>query len=148
LWFLIALIPRHVRNLDHLDEVTALLNPKIDDDIYMTLPEGWPESLNTPKIIVTLRKALYGIKQAPQLWHDDNDAFLLTLECTQSTANPYINLPSDVVLILLYVNNISMSYPEGAAKAAMPVEAKLSEIYKVTNLRLPRQYLGIGIYPK
>jgi hypothetical protein len=54
--------------MDHLDVLTAFLNPEIDDDdIYMTLPEGWPEGLNAPKIIVKLRKALYGLKQAPQL---------------------------------------------------------------------------------
>jgi hypothetical protein len=36
--------------MDHLDVVTAFLNPEIDDDdIYMTLTEGWPEGLNAPK---------------------------------------------------------------------------------------------------
>jgi esterase/lipase superfamily enzyme len=57
---------RYGWNMDHLDVVTAFLNPEIDDDdIYMTLPEGWLEGLNAPKIIVRLRKALYCIKQAP-----------------------------------------------------------------------------------
>jgi len=61
----------------------AFLNPEIDDDdIYMTLPAGWPEGLNTPKIIVSLRKALYGFKQASQLWHDDISTFLLSLGFT------------------------------------------------------------------
>jgi len=71
-------------NMDHLDVVTAILYPEIDDDdIYMTLPERWPEGLNAPKIIVRLRKALYGLKQAPRLWHDDINAFLLSLGSTQ-----------------------------------------------------------------
>jgi len=49
-----------------LDVVTAFLNPEVDDDdIYMTLPEGWPEGLNTPMIIVRLKQALYSLKQAP-----------------------------------------------------------------------------------
>ena len=32
--------------MDHLNVVTAFLNPEIDDNaIYMTLPEGWLEGL-------------------------------------------------------------------------------------------------------
>jgi len=39
--------------MDHFDVVTAFINPEINDDaIYMTLPEGWPEGLNAPKIVV------------------------------------------------------------------------------------------------
>jgi len=50
---LISLVGKHGRNMDHLDVVTACLSPDVDDDdIYMTLPKGWPEGLNTPTIIV------------------------------------------------------------------------------------------------
>jgi hypothetical protein len=82
----------------------------------MTLPEGWPEGHNTPKIIVRLRKALYGHEQAPRLWHDDINAFLLSLGFTQSLANPNLYLRSAGILILLYVHNSSMSYPETPPK--------------------------------
>jgi len=133
--------------MDHLDVVTTFLNPKIDnDDIYMTLPEGLPEGLNTPKIIVRLRKALYGLKQAPRLWHDDINAFLLSLGFTQSSADPTLYLRSDGILILLYVDDISMSYLEAATKTAIEVKATLSEKYKITDLGPARQFLGIEIY--
>jgi hypothetical protein len=133
--------------MDHLDVVTAFLNPEIDDDdIYMTLTEGWPEGLNAPKIIVTLRKALNRLKQAPRLWHNDINAFLLSLGFTQSLADPNLYLRSDGILILLYVDDISMSYPEAAAKAAIEVKAKLLEKYKITNLGPARQFLGIEIH--
>jgi len=50
--------------MNHLDVVTTFLNPGIDDNnIYMTLPHGWPEGLHTPKIIIRLRNTLYGLKQ-------------------------------------------------------------------------------------
>jgi len=133
--------------MDRLDVVTAFLNPEIDnDDIYKTLPEGWPEGLNAPKIIVRLRKALYGLKQAPRLWHDDINAFLLSLGFTQFSADPDLYLHSDGILILRYVDDISMSCPETAAQAAIEVEAKLSEKYKITNLGPARQFLGIEIH--
>jgi hypothetical protein len=98
------------------------------------------------KIIVTLRKALYRLKQAPRLWHNDINAFLLSLGFTQSLADPNLYLRSDGILILLYVDDISMSYLEAAAKAAMEVKAKLSEKYMIINLGPARQLLGIEIH--
>jgi len=143
----ISLIGRYGWNMDHLDVVTAFLNPEFDDnDLYMTLPEGWPEGHNAPKIIVRLRKALYGLKQAPRLWHDDINAFLLSLGFTQSLADPNLYLRSDGILILLYVDDISMSYPQAAAKAAIEVKAKHSQKYKIMNLGPARQFFGIEIH--
>jgi hypothetical protein len=129
--------------MDHLDVVTAFLNPEIDDDnIYITLPDGWPEGLNAPKIIIRLRKALYSIKQAPRLWHDNLNAFLLSLGFTQSSANPNLDLCSNDILILLFINDISMSYPVATAKVAIDVQAKLPEIYWITNLSPACHFLG------
>jgi len=103
--YLISLIGKYGTrwSKDHLDVVTAFLNPEIDDDdIYMTLPEGGPEGSNAPKVVVRLRKAFYGPKQAPRLWHDDINAFLLSLGFTQSLADPNIYLRSDDMMILLH----------------------------------------------
>ena len=146
-WYLISLIRRYRWNMDHLDVVTAVLNPEIDDDdIYMTLPDGWPEGLNALNIIVRLTKVLYNLKQAPQLWHDNINAFLLSLGFTHSSANPNLYLHSDSIRILLYVNDMSRSYPEDAAKATIEVKGKLSENYKITNLSPAHHFLGIKIY--
>jgi len=145
--YLISLIWRYGWIMDHLDVVIAFLNLEIDhDDIYMTLPEGWPEGLNAPKIVVRLRKALYGLTQAPWLWQDDINAFLLSPGFTQSLADPNLYVRSDSILILLYVDDISMSYLEAAAKAVIEVKAKLSEKYKISNLGPACQFLGIEIH--
>jgi len=145
--YLISLIGRYWWNIDHLDAVTAFLNPKIaNDDIYINLPEGWTEGLNTPKISVRLRKALYCLKQAPQLWHDDINVFLLSLAFTPSLADPNLYLHGDAILILLYVNNVSMSDLEAAAKAAIEVTAQLSEKCKKTNLAQASEFVRIEIH--
>ena len=107
--------------------VTAFLNPEVnDEDINLTLPEGWPEGLKTPTMVVRLMKALYGIKQAPRLWHHDIDTFLLSFELKQSLADPNLYLSSDGILIHLYVNDISMLYPADGTKVAIDVNARLS----------------------
>jgi hypothetical protein len=133
--------------LDHLDVVNAFLNPKIKDgNIYMTLPEGCPEVLNPPKIIVTLRKALYGYKEGLRLWHDEINAFLLLLGLTQYLGDPNGYLTTDGILILLYVDKISMTYAENAAKAAIEVTATFSQNYNIMKHNLERQFIGIEIH--
>jgi hypothetical protein len=112
----------------------------------MTFPEGWPERHNAPNIIVRLRKALYGLKNAPRLWHDDINPFLLSLGFTQSLADPNLYLHSDGSLILLYVDNSSMSYAEAATQTVIEVNAKLWEKYKITNQGLARQFLSVKIH--
>jgi hypothetical protein len=72
----------HGWQIDHLDVVTAFLNPALDSDVYMQLPteSNWLDpdlAQRTP--YVKLLKALYGLKQAPKLWHDEINGFLLSL---------------------------------------------------------------------
>jgi hypothetical protein len=123
--YLISLLGRYGYTVDHWDVVTAFINPEMDDDnIYMTLPEGWPEGFNTPEISVRLRKALYGINHTLQIGHDNINAFLHSLGFTQSTADPNLYLRSHSILKLLYVDVISMLYPEAATKVVIEVKLK------------------------
>ena len=85
--------------IDHMDVVTAFLNPHVDDpELYMKIPKGWDSGNGSAGIrgnggagnirgngsagsiragtIIRLIKALYGFKQAPPLWYKDIDAFL------------------------------------------------------------------------
>jgi hypothetical protein len=47
---------------------------------------------------------------------------LLSLGLTQSSADPNLYLDSNRILVLLYVDDISMSYLEAATKAAIEVK--------------------------
>jgi len=130
-----------------LDVVTAFLNPEDDDDdINRTPPEGWPEGLNAPSIVVRIKKALHGLKQAPQLWHNDINTILPSLEFKQSQADHNLSLHNDCILMLLYVDNISMLAPEETNKAVTHVKARLSEKYKITSLGPAPQVLSIEIH--
>jgi hypothetical protein len=71
---------------------------------------------------------------------------LLSLKFTQSLANTNLYLHSDDILMLLYIDDISMWYLVDATKAAIEVKARLLEKYKITNLRPARQFLGIKIH--
>jgi hypothetical protein len=72
--------------VDHIDVVTAFLNPKIEkDNVYMVLPREieWIDPRLAGTTTVRLKKALYGLKQAPRLWYQEINKFLLSIGFTQ-----------------------------------------------------------------
>ena len=50
------------------------------------------------------------------------------------------------MLLLLYVDDISLAYPRTVAAAAAAIKAKLAAKYKITNLGAAQQFLGIQIF--
>lgn len=55
------------------DVPAAFLNPDLDVDLYMELPEGFKKENK----ITLIRKSLYGLKQAAALWYDDEKRYKL-----------------------------------------------------------------------
>jgi len=94
-------------NIDHLDEITALLNPEVDDnDTYTTLPGLWPDYSNKPAIGVRLTSALSGAQHAAPLFHDVMNTCLLSHEFRQTLADPNLYLCSDNIRMVLYLDTI------------------------------------------
>lgn len=60
-------------HIDQMDVKTAFLNPDIDGDVYIELPDGFRK----PGLIGKLKKGLYGLKQAPRLWNKLISQFLV-----------------------------------------------------------------------
>jgi len=58
---MLALAVVHDWEFKQMDVVTAFLNPKVDGDVYMALPQGI--EVDKPQVC-KLRKSLYGLKQA------------------------------------------------------------------------------------
>jgi hypothetical protein len=133
---------------DHLDVVTAFLNPEIDKVVYAELPEGidWLSESNSPKTgFLRLNKALYGLKQAPRLWHQSIDSFLLSIGFHKASADHNLYICNQGVMLLLYVDDIQLLYAESAKARAIDVKESLMRQYKMKNLGPVKQFLGLEI---
>jgi len=86
---ILALATQYGWDVDHMDVVTAFLNPRIDrDNIYIEMPLGIDWLVSSGRVssgrvssgrVLILRKALYGVKQAPRLWYEDIDGYLQSI---------------------------------------------------------------------
>nr|GEU54259.1 zinc finger, CCHC-type [Tanacetum cinerariifolium] len=62
----------------HLDVKSAFLNEKLEEEVYVSQPEGYKKEGETEKVY-RLSKALYGLKQAPRAWNACLDKYLKSL---------------------------------------------------------------------
>jgi len=136
----------------HLDVVTAFLNPTIDENTAIAIPEGieWlDKDLSRdlkPASALQLNKALYGLKQTPRLWYKDIAAVLYELGFKASGADPNLYLShTRAMMILLYVDDILLcAQNDNQHQISYVVEALLAR-YQITNLGLVKRYLGIAV---
>src|SRR5262249_31768940 len=95
------------RQLYQLDIKTAFLNATVEEDIHMEIPEGI--SIDSEKYVCKLEKALYGIKQAPHVWNENINAYLIELHYTPCEKDPCIyyktSKNNNIIIIGLFVDD-------------------------------------------
>jgi len=155
---ILTLATQYGWDVDHMDVVTAFLNPRIDrGNIYMEMPLGidWlatkgSASNESPSngsassgSVLILQKALYGLKQAPRLWYEDIDGYLQSIGLRQSVEDPNLYLQRGVLLVL-YVHELLIAH-NGAEGQGHRIKQLLQKKYKMCDLGAATRFLRIKI---
>lgn len=127
-------------NLHQMDVKTAFLNGYLQEDIYMTTPEGIDEHGKVCK----LNKSLYGLKQSPRCWNTRFNDFILSLGFNRSRSDYclYIYKGCETMFILLYVDDVLIVGNETEIKS---IKEKLSEEFEMTDMGELKYFLGLHI---
>jgi hypothetical protein len=75
---LIALAAHEEWEVHHMDVKSAFLNGDLEEEVYVEQPAGFVVTGKEHKVF-KLRKALYGLHQAPRAWNAKLDDTLLSL---------------------------------------------------------------------
>ncbi|CAI5516725.1 unnamed protein product [Closterium sp. Naga37s-1] len=132
--------------LHSLDFSTAFLQGSLHEEIWLRRPPGFTGSF-PPGTQWSLRRPVYGLRQAPREWHDTLRTTLAALGFAPSTADPSLFLRTDTSLqpfyILVYVDDLVFATADTAGLAH--VKSELQKRHTCTDLGELRSYLGLQI---
>ncbi|CAI5985460.1 unnamed protein product [Closterium sp. NIES-65] len=132
--------------LHSLDFSTAFLQGSLHEEIWLRRPPGFTGTF-PPGTQWSLRRPVYGLRQAPREWHDTLRTTLAALGFAPSTADPSLFLRTDTSLppfyILVYVDDLVFATADTAGLAYM--KSELLKRHTCTDLGELRSYLGLQI---
>ncbi|CAI7837830.1 unnamed protein product [Closterium sp. NIES-53] len=102
LWVLLHVAAQCDYELHSLDFSTAFLQGSLHEEIWLRRPPGFTASFPAGTQC-SLRRPVYGLRQAPREWHDTLRTTLAALGFTPSTADPSLFLCTDMSLPPFYV---------------------------------------------
>ncbi|CAI7784877.1 unnamed protein product [Closterium sp. NIES-54] len=131
--------------LHSLDFSTTFLPGSLHEEIWLRRPPGFTGSFPAGTQ-GSLRRPVYGPRQAPREWHDTLRTTLAALGFAPSTADPSLFLHTDTLLpfyVLVYVDDLVFATADTEALAH--VKSELQKKHTCTDLGELTSYLGLRI---
>ncbi|KAJ9507318.1 hypothetical protein QJQ45_006294 [Haematococcus lacustris] len=120
--------------LEHLDVMTAFLNGWLHEEIYMQQPAGYEDGTAR---VCRLRRALYGLRQAPRAWHARLKAELEQLGFVASEADSCLFTMvrgNSKVLLAVYVDDCLLAVSKGDTATVAWVKEQLAAVFNIHQL--------------
>lgn len=142
---LLALATKNSWEVHHLDVKSAFLNGEIQEEVYVTQPEGF-EKKGRELLVYRLIKALYGLRQAPRAWYSKLSKCLKDIgfvRCPYEHAIYTKEIGEDRLIIGVYVDDLLVT----GTKVSIIEEFKdqMSNRFEMSNLGKLSYYLGIEV---
>ncbi|CAI7785058.1 unnamed protein product [Closterium sp. NIES-54] len=132
--------------LHSFDISTTFLQGSLHEEIWLRRPPGFTGSFPAGTQW-SLRRPVYGLRQAPREWHDTLRTTLAALGFAPSTPDPSLFLRTDTSLppfyVLVYVDDLVFATADTEALAF--VKSELQKRHTCTDLGELRSYLGLQI---
>ncbi|CAI7751728.1 unnamed protein product [Closterium sp. NIES-54] len=132
--------------LHSLDFSTPFLQGSLHEEIWLRRPLGFTRSLPAGTQW-SLRRPVYGLRQAPREWHDTLRMTLVAHGFAPSTADPSLFLRTDTSLppfyVLVYVDNLVFAAAD--TEALTLVNSEPQKRHTCTDLGELLSYLGLQI---
>jgi hypothetical protein len=124
-----------------MDIETAFLNAYLDEDIYLSAPDGMelPEGK-----CLKLKKSLYGLKQSPRNFNLDLNKHILSMGFIRTVSDACVythNINGFDITIAIYVDDLIIACSD--LDTIKLVKAQVAERYKVKDMGEMDWYLGM-----
>ncbi|OAE34321.1 hypothetical protein AXG93_1054s1050 [Marchantia polymorpha subsp. ruderalis] len=128
-----------------MDVKTAFLNGRLDEEVYMAIPEGLKISSEN-NMVCKLNKSIYGLKQSSRQWYQRIDSFLLQIAFTRANAdqNVYVHFQENAfVYLALYVDDCILA--SNSLRLLTKIKEKLKAEFEMVDLEEIHHCLGMEV---
>jgi hypothetical protein len=131
--------------LHQLDIKTAFLNGTLEEDVYVQQPPGY--EVGGKNVVCHLKRALYGLRQAPRAWHQRLKAELESYDFIESKADPGLYIWYDAngttAYILVYVDDLLVAAQD--LDVVTTIKSKIMTSFEARDLGEAKTFLGMNI---
>ncbi|KAK8694854.1 hypothetical protein V6N13_072398 [Hibiscus sabdariffa] len=143
---LLAIAAFHDYEIWQMDVKTTFLNGKLEEDVYMTQPEGFVTPENAGKVC-KLQRSIYGLKQASRSWNLHFNDVIKEFRFIRNEDEPcvYKNFSGSIVsFLILYVDDILIIGND--VPTLQSIKTWLSSCFSMKDLGEAAYFLGVKIY--
>ncbi|KAK8694673.1 hypothetical protein V6N13_072220 [Hibiscus sabdariffa] len=143
---LLAIVAFHDYEIWQIDVKTAFLNGKLEEDVYMTQPEGFVTPENAGKVC-KLQRSIYGLKQASRRWNLRFNNAMKEFGFIKNENEPcvYKKFSGSIVsFLILYVDDILIIGND--VPTLQSIKTWLSSCFYMIDLGEVAYILGVKIY--
>lgn len=128
-------------DLEQMDAKTAFLNARLEEDIYVEIPQGFQAN---PGHVLRLSKSLYGLKQAPRVWNEMLHKFLTEEQgLVQSKVDPCLYFVPGKLWVAIWVDDFLIMSADTVLKQNF--KQAISAKFKMHDLGPVSRFLGLEI---
>ncbi|KAJ4721050.1 Retrovirus-related Pol polyprotein from transposon TNT 1-94 [Melia azedarach] len=144
---LLAIVAHQDLELEQLDVKTAFLHGELEEEIYMTQPDGF-QVPGKEDYVCKLKKSLYGLKQSPRQWYKRFDSYMIEIGYTRSPYDCCVYYSKatngSLIYLVLYVNDMLIAAENKSD--VQKLKDLLSVEFEMKDLGAARKILGMEIY--
>ena len=142
---LIAVAAQEGWEIHHLDVKSAFLNGELEEEVYVVQTPGFEQKESEEKVF-KLRKALYGLRQAPRAWNIKLDRSLISLGFVRSPLEHAVYVRSSGgarLLVGVYVDDLVVTGSN--IDEVKKFKKQMLDLFSMSDLGLLSYYLGIEV---
>lgn len=143
---ILALATKENWLVHHLDVKSAFLHGDLKEEVYVSQPTGFSVK-GKENLIYRLRKALYGLRQAPRAWNVKLDQSLKGLgftRCAQEQAIYKVHKSNLILIVGVYVDDLIVT--GSSEKGILEFKKRMKQLFDMSELGLLSYYLGIEVH--
>jgi len=156
----LAIAGKYDYEIHQMDVCRAFLGVDLEEEIYMHPPQGYfrfvqtgsryydPRSKTSRKMVLLLRKSLYGLKQSLDVWYGSFKEFVISNGLVASRVDGGLFVLHDkdqgivVAAVVLYVDDLLIIANEGLIGQ---IKGQMKKRFRIHDLGSVSFYLGMNI---